>query len=159
MLVTSEIAEITPLTDAPSKTQAEIETRLTEDIRSLWAAHQETKTASKRSKDELKTVRTALAEKLHAMKSILVRTGRGGGWAAYLRAHKLPRASADRHVATHESRLNPPSEKRLTEAISEPTEDDIRRLVCSLLPRLRRVLTTRDWVDWFAEEVAVQLKV
>ena len=29
----------------------------------------------------------------------------------------------------------------------------------SLLPRLRRVLTTREWVDWFAGEVALQLNV
>jgi ElaB/YqjD/DUF883 family membrane-anchored ribosome-binding protein len=130
----------------PTQTESEVETRLTEEIQSLWAAHQEHKTASKQSKDQLRAVRDQLAEKLHAMKSPVVRTGRGSGWTAYLRSERLSRATADRYVSRHESLLNPP-EKRLTEAISKPSEDDIRRLVRSLLPRLRRVLTTREWID------------
>lgn len=159
MVATSVPEEIVcPRTDL-IQTESDSETRLTEEIRLLWAAHQESRTASKQSKDQLKAVRDQLAEKLHAMKSLLVRTGRGSGWAAYLRSQKLARATADRYVLRHEATLNPPLEKRLTEAVSEPTEDDIRRLVRSLLPRLRRVLTTREWVDWFAEEVALQLNV
>ena len=157
MVATSVPEEIARLPIDSIQTPSEIEIRLTEEIQSLWAAHRESKNASKQSKDQLKAVRDQLAEKLHAMKSLLVRTGRGSGWAAYLRSEKLARATADRYVSRHESLLNPPSEKRLTEAVSEPTEDDIQRLVRSLLPRLRRVLTTREWVDWFAEEVAVQL--
>jgi hypothetical protein len=159
MVATSVPEEIDHLSAAAIETDSEIESRLTEEIRSLWAAHQDSKTASKQSKDRLKAVRSELAEKLHSMKSLLVRTGRNGGWAAYLRTNRLARATADRYVSRHESLLNPPSEKRLAESISEPTEDDVRRLVRSLLPRLRRVLTTREWVDWFAEEVALQLNV
>lgn len=158
MPVTSELANIPPLTDTPTQTEAEIESRLTEEICSLWAAHQETNTAAKRTKDELKVVKRDLAEKLHAMKSLLTRTGRGG-WSGYLRSQKLPRATADRYVSRHESLLIPPAEKRLSEAITETTEDGIRRLVRSLLPKLRPLLTSRDWVDWSAEEVALQLNV
>ena len=157
MSVTADPSQIVSLNDAPTQSDSEIENRLTEEIQSLWTAHQETKNASKRSKDELKAIRSELAEKLHAIKALLVRTGRGGGWAAYLRSTKLARATADRWVAMHEAAVNPSPEKRLNEAISEPTEEAIRRLVHSLLPRLRRILTTREWVDWFAEEVAHQL--
>ncbi len=66
MLITPEIAENTPLTDVPAQTESEIEARLTAEIRSLWAAHQETKAATQRSIEELKTLRRDLGEKLVA---------------------------------------------------------------------------------------------
>jgi hypothetical protein len=75
------------------------------------------------------------------MKSILVRTERSGGWAAYLRAYDLPRASAERYIDQHQTSLKPQT-KGLTETIPGTTEDDVRRPVRNLLPRLRRVLTT-----------------
>jgi hypothetical protein len=78
------------------------------------------------------------------------------GWASYLRSVSLPRASAD--VRQDEATLNPSQEKRLSESISEPTADDVRRLVRGLTPRIRRVLTTTQAVALFLEEVASQLK-
>jgi hypothetical protein len=59
--------------------------RLQSEIKSLWSAHQVGKATVKHTKEELKTQRLDLGRKLYEMKSILARTGRGGGWAAYLR--------------------------------------------------------------------------
>ena len=74
MLITPEIAENTPLTDVPAQTESEIEARLTAEIRSLWAAHQETKAATQRSIEELKTLRRDLGEKLVACRREIVTT-------------------------------------------------------------------------------------
>jgi hypothetical protein len=126
------------------------------EILSLWITRQVGKAVARKSNEELRTLRIELGSKLYKLKSILASTGRGGGWAAYLRANRLPRATTDRLVDRHEDSLKPET-KRLIELIPETTEDDVRRLVSSLLPRLRKVLTTPSWVEWFLVEVAFQL--
>jgi hypothetical protein len=78
------------------------------------------------------------------------------GQPIYVR-NGLPRASADRFVDRHETSLTPET-KRLSEAIPETTAEDVQRLVRSLMPRLRRVLTTPSWVEWFLTEVAFQME-
>lgn len=136
--------------------ESEIESSLDREIESLWSAHHGTNATAKHSRQELKTIRRDLGQKLHARKSIVVRTGRNGGWAAYLRSLSIPRASADRYVTQHELSLIPKG-KRITEAISVPTEYIIQRLVRRLLPQVRRILTTPQSVSWFAAEVTAQL--
>jgi hypothetical protein len=140
-----------------AQTKGEIEANLMSEIKSLWSAHQIGKASAKHTKEELKCLRLDLGHKLCEMKSILARTGRGGGWAAYLRLHGLPRATADRYVGQHEASMMPVT-KRVRESITETTGDDVRRLVRSLLPRLRKVLTTPSWVEWFLVEIAFQLE-
>jgi hypothetical protein len=154
--VTDEVNVILPAVESV-QTEGETEARLNSDINSLWSAHQASKATVKHTKEELKTLRLDLGRKLSEMKSILVRTGRGGGWAAYLRSHDLPRASVERYINQHEALLSPET-NRVTETISQPTEDDVRRLVRSLLPRLRRVLTTTGSVSLFVDEVIRQLQ-
>lgn len=68
MLITPEIAENTPLTDVPAQTESEIEARLTAEM------HQETKAATQRSIEELKTLRRDLGEKLVACRREIVTT-------------------------------------------------------------------------------------
>jgi hypothetical protein len=136
-------------------TEVEVENKLHSEILSLWMSHQMGKGVVKNSKEELRALRLDLGKKLYEMKTILARTGRGGGWAGYLRANGLPRATANRLVDRHETYLQPET-KRLNEAIRETTADDVRRLVNSLLPRLRRVLTTPAWMEWFLVEVQYQ---
>jgi hypothetical protein len=140
-----------------AKTESETEAKLTSDIKSLWTAHQTSTATAKRTKEELEDLRLDLGWKLSEMKSLLVRTGRSGGWSAYLRSHGLPRGSAERYVKRYEALSNPES-NRLSDTISEPSEEDVRRLVHRLLPRLRRILTTPNGVAWFLEEVASQLQ-
>jgi hypothetical protein len=144
-------------TAEPAQTEAEIEAKLKNEIQSLWAAHQVRSATAKHTKEELRTLRLDLGRKLFEMKSMLSRCGRAGGWAAYLRANALPRSSADRFVGRHETSLTTEI-KRLGEAIPETTAEDVRRLVRGLLPRLRRVLTTPSWVEWFLVEVEYQLQ-
>jgi hypothetical protein len=155
--VTDEANVTLPAVES-AQTEGETEARLNSEIKSLWSAHQSSKATAKHTKEELKTLRLDLGHKLCEMKSLLVRTGRGGGWAAYLRSHGLPRASAERYINQHEALLKPET-NRLTETISEPSEDDVRRLVRSLLPRLRRVLTTPGSVSLFLDEVTRHLGV
>jgi hypothetical protein len=140
-----------------AETENEVEAKLTNEIRTLWCFHQARNTTAKITKQELKTVRLNLGRKLCEMKSILARTGRGGGWAAYLRSCELPRASAERYIYQHELASKPKSiESR--GAISETNADDVRRLVRSLLPKLKKVLTTESWVQWFLAELEFQLE-
>jgi hypothetical protein len=139
-----------------AQTEGEIEAKLTGEIKSLWSAHQVGKTTAKRTTVELKALRLDLGAKLCLMKSFLVRVGRAGGWAAYLRSNNFSRATADRYVGQHEASMMPET-KRVNESITETTGDDVRRLVSVLLPRLRKILTTPSWVEWFSVEVASQL--
>jgi hypothetical protein len=136
-------------------TEVEFENKLHSEILSLWITHQVGKAVARKSNDELRTLRLELGSKLYELKSILARTGRGGGWAPYLRANGLPRASADRLVDRYEASLEPET-KCLTEAIAETTDAEVRRLVHSLLPRLRKVLKTSAWMEWFLVEVQYQ---
>jgi hypothetical protein len=134
----------------------EAEAILAVEIATLWNSHKGSKAAVRRTREELKTIRRDLSQKLHAMKSILARTGRGGGWAGYLRSNKLPRATADRYVLDHEAILAPPL-NRLSEAVAEPTEDEVRRFAQKLLPRLCRSLTTSNAIYFFFDELVSHL--
>jgi hypothetical protein len=157
---------MTVLTDEVTGTVASVESaqiadkteaKLTSEIKSLWSAHQTNTATAKQTKEELEALRFDLGEKLREMKSILVRTGRSGGWAAYLRSHALPRASAERYIKQYEA-IFKPQKNRLTDTLSESSEDDVRRLVQRLLPRLRKVLTTAGSVSLFVDEVVRQLQ-
>jgi hypothetical protein len=133
----------------------ESEATLNNEIKSLWSAHQIGRATAKRTKQELKILRLDLGAKLCEMKAILVRAGRSGGWAAYLRSQDLPRATAERYIGRVEV-LSNPNQIEPRETISEPTAEDVRRLVRSLMPRLRRVLKTPAWMEWFTVEVQYQ---
>jgi hypothetical protein len=102
--VTDEANVTLPAVES-AQTEGETEAKLNSEIKSLWSAHQASKVTAKQTKDELKALRLELGRRLHEMKSLLVRTGRSGGWAAYLRSHDLPRASVERYINKHEALL------------------------------------------------------
>ena len=153
MIQAPEEAPVAQSVDVTLQIDHMIEVKLNEEIQSLWIAHRQRKTTAQQTKEELQVIRRDLGQRLSEMKTVLARTGRGGGWASYLRSASLPRASADRYVRQHEAMRNPSQTKRLSESISEPTEDDTRRLVRNLLPKLRKVLTTSESVSLFVREV------
>jgi hypothetical protein len=155
--VTEEVNATSPAVES-AQTANETEAKLTSDIKSLWSSHQTSKATAKRTKEELEDLRLDLGWKLSEMKSILVRTGRSGGWSAYLRSHGIPRGSAERNIKRYEALSNPET-NRLGETISEPSEEDVRRLVRSLLPRLRKVLTTTRSISLFVDGVVQQLQI
>jgi hypothetical protein len=154
--VTEEQNATSPAVES-AQTEAETEAKLTNDIKSLWTAHQTSTATAKRTKEELEDLRLDLGWKLSEMKSVLVRTGRNGGWSAYLRSHGIPRATAERNVKRFQALANPES-NRLSDTFSQPSADDVRRLVRSLLPRLRKVLTTAGSISLFVNEVAQHLQ-
>ena len=132
---------------------SEAEVKLSAEIAELWGVHKDGKATVRRTREELKALRLELGAKLHTMKSILVRTGRGGGWAAYLRSQRLPLASADKYVAEHAASLTRTEEKLLEEELSMPTVDQVRQLAQKLLPKLCDVLTTAELVHEFIGEL------
>jgi len=135
----------------------ELEAQLANQITALWLAHAKSKTTVKRTREELKTLRSELAEHLHRMKAILARTGSGGEWSAFLRIHNIPRATADRHVQRHEDSLNPSAKNRLSEAIANPTQQQVCEFFQKIMPRLTQVLTTKEAVYHFALEMIMEL--
>jgi hypothetical protein len=56
-------------------------------------------------------------------------------------------------VRGYEKTLTAEGENRTTEQISEPTEVTVRRYLQGLWPRLSRILTTREAVELFIEEL------
>ena len=141
---------------APAGEQ-ESEVSLSKEITALWSAHQDGKASAKRTKEDLKAIRRDLGERLHAMKTLLARTGRGGQWTSYLREHKISRTTADRWSREHEESRNPGSTKRTDGAITDPTADDVKKFFQRLLPRLRSTLTTYDAVYYFVHEMHFKL--
>jgi hypothetical protein len=142
-------------TPTPAPIDSEAETKLTAEIVELWGVQKNGKATVRRTRAELKAHRLTLAEKLHTMKMILVRTGRGGGWAPYLRSLNLSLASADRYVAEHEATLGPPKQKLLTE---ELTVDEVRQLAKKILPRVR-ALSSQELVYEFIHELVWNIDV
>jgi hypothetical protein len=156
MIESAEDLPVTLSSDAPLPTDEEIESKIDGEIATLWAAHQAGKANVLRTKSELNDLRRSLGERLWSMKCILACSGRAGKWASYLRSHQLPRATADRYVSLHQASMADPS-NRLTEAIPEPTVEDVKKLVQRLLPRLRPVLKTEELVGEFLFQVVQQL--
>jgi hypothetical protein len=144
-------------TSAPIDTEAEA--ALSTEILKLWRDHKNGNASVRRTRAEMKTLRLELGSKLHAMKAILVGTGREGRWAPYLREQKLPVATANRHVAEHQARIAQPAEKLLTEQHVEPTADDARKLAAKLLPSLSRTLISQELVFEFIHELLWNLDV
>jgi hypothetical protein len=70
----------------------------------------------------------------------------------------IARATADRYVESHKLSLDPKDGKRLTDAISVPTEDEIKAMVMKLTPRIVRVLTTPESIANFLLEMAAALQ-
>jgi hypothetical protein len=122
------------------------EAQLSLEISTLWSAHGKGKATARRTREELTELRQQLGERLHALKSTLARTGRGGRWISFLRSCGIPRSSADRMITRHVAMLNPPQNCPIG-AISTP--DQARAFVQRMLPKLRRLLTSIDTVDAF----------
>lgn len=154
---TSQAISVAMSVTASVPIESEIEANLDQAIKTLWTAHCNNKATAHRTKGELQSIRRDLGERLSEMKSTLVRTGRGGGWAAYLRSLKLPRATADRYVRECGAMLNPQTTNRLTDSISEPTDAEVKGFARRILPRLQKVLITKEAVFRFVCELVAGL--
>ena len=83
-------AEAHPVTAQPD--DAIIETQLAQEISTLWSDHVRLSGDRKATSKELRLLRARLAERLHEMKTLLARPGRGGQWRGWLRERGIPRS-------------------------------------------------------------------
>jgi len=137
----SVVTDFPPLTGEPINEQAD-------EIATLWTAHQNAKSLSKATNEELRAIRAKLGAQLHEMKSMLSKPGRGGQWSSFLKKRGIPRATGDRLVERHEQLVNPPA-NCVSEPISEPTIEEVQKLFASVWPRLQRTLKSRQSLDFF----------
>jgi hypothetical protein len=135
-------------------------------ITSLWADHEKKKTSLIKTKaslhttkEQLNLMRADLGKHFFELKSLLAKPGRKGGWAEFLRDEGIPRASADRYAKSHKRLLEGDNGKRLTEAISIPTEAEIKRMVVKLTPGLLRSLPTPESITQFLRAMTAALQL
>jgi hypothetical protein len=133
----------------------EVESGLTEEIGALWDEHVRIAGAKKASASELRIVRLQLAEKLFAMKSLLSRPGRGGQWRGWLSTVGIPRSTGDRLATRHGETLGIVTKNAPHEAIS-PVQQ-VEGLLKAIMPRLRRILVTREMASQFVCALMAEL--
>ena len=145
--------------EEPKVSEEEEEERVTtREIIILWAEHDRKNASLKKTSKELKKTRTKLGVYLYGLKNLLAKTGRNGRWTSFLEGAGIPRATADRYVEAHKRFLDRKNGNCLSEAISVPTEDEIKEMVAKLTPRLVRVLTTPESITKFLREMTAALQ-
>jgi hypothetical protein len=128
----------------------ESDNELGEAITNLWVAHANAKIAARATNAELRVLRAKLGEQLSEMKQILAKPGRSGQWSSFLMERGIPRATADRLVGRHLRSLIPDA-NRLSEPVSEPTDEEVQRLFIAVWPKLRRTLRSQQSVLLFVD--------
>jgi hypothetical protein len=123
-------------TSISTNVDSDTEQELTNAIIELWSTHAQVKSNIKKTKADLKAIRTDLAERLFTMKALLAKPGRGGQWSSFLTEHNISRTSADRLCAFHEKSLNPDGNST-SGAI---TDEEIAKLAESVWAKLERRL-------------------
>jgi len=126
-------------------------------IGDLWFSGWLRRTTMKRNREQWQLIKTELSRDLHRYKQLLVSRGRNSGWAAFLREHEIPKATAERYVKSWEESQSP-NVNRLTETIYPPTAEQIAALVKKTHPKLVKVLTTEDSRTQFVEALAAAFR-
>jgi hypothetical protein len=147
-----------PLTEfGPESAQTNdnaIENHLTQEITTLWSNHTRLSGDRKTTAKELRLIRTRLAERLAAMKSLLSRPGRNGQWRSWLNERGIPRSSADRLCARHLETLDHRDGDAPGEAISNSSDNPAEKLAKSVWSRYGKVLTTHEIIVRFLAAIA-----
>ena len=154
-IVTAEPeTEVPPAAAQPQ--DAIIETQLTEEISALWSSHIRLSADHKATATELRQIRASLAERLHAVKSLLCRPdlGRASQWRSWLRQQGIPRSTADRLVTRHAETLCAHDESVLSEAPSEQAEAAAEKLARNVWQRFGKLLTTDESIINFISRIA-----
>ena len=146
--------EAPPVSAQPD--DAVIETQLAHEISTLWSDHVRLSADRKVTSKELRLLRARLAQRLHEMKALLARPGRGGEWRGWLRERGIPRSSADRLAARYSETLGSGNEGNVpTGAIPEPATPTAEKLAAAVWSSsLRKVLVTGESVFWFLASIA-----
>lgn len=134
------------------------ERQLIGEISDLWQIHAQTQGALRKSREEIKQIRTDLSKRLHELKAVLSRPGRGGAWSSFLESQKIPRSTADRLVRGHEKASTVQEGNCPSEQIPEPKDVVVRRYCRGLWPKLSKVLTNTDLMEIFVAELRLTAK-
>src|ERR1017187_9323287 len=126
-----------------------IETHLAQEISTLWMENTRLSANRKATAKDLRQIRAILAERLHEMKSLLSRPGRGGQWRSWLKERGINRSTADRLVARHGETLGIENGNVPSGAISNPSEDTAEKVAKDVWLRFRKVLATDESVIQF----------
>jgi hypothetical protein len=129
------------------------EPQLIGEIGDLWQSHARTQGTLKKGREEIKRIRADLSERLHQLKAVLSRPGRGGAWSSFLETQKIPRSTADRLVRAHEKATIVQEGNCPSEQISEPPQVVVGRYCRRLWPRLSQVLISKELVEFFINEL------
>ena len=148
----TETASIAPTLEVPTTTDS-AEAKLASEITEMWRVHTQSRAALHKTRAELKQMRIELSQRLHELKAVLSRPGRGGAWSGFLDAQAIPRSTADRLVRGYEKTIAAEGGNCTNEQIPEPTDVIVRRYFSSLWPRLSRILTTRESIEMFVAEL------
>ena len=149
-MIENELTSPTAVVEMPSDPA---ELRLVNEVGQLWLVHTKARTSLHQTRDDLKSIRTDLSGRLHQLKSVLSRPGRGGAWSSFLQAQSIPRSTADRLVRGHQKTTMSDQKNCANEQIPEATEVVVHRYVRALWPKLSRVLKTRESVQVFTAEL------
>jgi hypothetical protein len=147
----------TAVLEAPAASEHH-EPRLIGEISDLWQIHVQTQGTLKKSRAEMKQIRTDLSKRLHELKAVLSRPGRGGAWSSFLETQKIPRSTADRLVRGHEKATALQEGNCASEQIPESDEVVVRRYCRGLWPKLSKVLTNTDLMEIFVAELRLTAK-
>jgi pyruvate/2-oxoglutarate dehydrogenase complex dihydrolipoamide acyltransferase (E2) component len=150
----------TSTVEEPSDALTPDEARLTNEIDQLWYAHCKAQGTLHKSREGAAQMRAELSKRLHELKSVLSRPGRGGAWFSFLKVHAIPRSTADRLVNAHEKTISGAAENCPIGASKEhePTDIVVRRCLNGLWPKLSRVLTTAEHLEMFVAELTKMAK-
>ena len=128
----------------------EMERRLAYQIKWLWSSDLQNSSTTRIHRRLSESNRKGLAECLAAYNQLLIRAGRDGSWADFLRKMDIPPTRADRYI--EKWRLS------TVAAIDEPSQQDIADLLKKVTARARRVLTTDESIAQFLLEIAAALQ-
>lgn len=131
----------------------EAEATLTAEIKRLWSDHNQAQATGKKSKEELRVIRLELGRRLLDVRTLVSRPGRSGGFSAYVKAHSIPRATANELIARYKRTLEPQG-NCLNEPITETPMLTAEKLAQSVWHRCRKILTTSEAVVQFLATIA-----
>jgi hypothetical protein len=152
MMTKTETASIASTLEVATTTHS-AEAQLTIEIAEMWRIHTQAHTSLHKTRAELKQIRAEFSRRLHELKSVLSRPGRGGAWSGFLESQQIPRSTADRLVRGYEKTIAAEGENCTSEQIPESTDVLVRRYFSALWPRLSRILTTPESIEMFVVEL------
>lgn len=131
------------------------EAQLVNDIGELWQIHSQAQGTLRKTRDELKLMRTTLAERLFELKSILSCPGRAGQWSSFLGSKGIPRTSADRLVSAHEKSLGQ-DRNGSSGATKKLSDDGIAQVAKTTWARLGKQLGTHEAIYQFFSKLIIE---